>query len=103
MKLQDLPNEILDYILMKVVVKEVMEKKLAKSAWIDYAVRVIKPLRMVSSHWENRLTTNWFKVVLSRNIMLKGKPQNILLCNALSSLALNLSREFFNMYFNTEC
>jgi len=75
MKLQGLPIEVLDYILMKAVVKKVMEKKLAKSAWVEYTGRVIWPLRTVSLQWNYRLTTNWFEVVLFRNIMRKGRPK----------------------------
>jgi len=73
-KLQDLPIEILDFILMKAVVKKVMEKKLAKSAWVEYTSQVIWPLRTVSLQWDYRLTTNWFKIVLCRNLMRKGRP-----------------------------
>ena len=72
LKMQYLPSEILDYILMKAVVKKVMNKKLVKSAWVEYTGRVIKPIRTVSLQWNFRLTTNWFKIVLFRNIMRKG-------------------------------
>ena len=59
---------------MKAVVKRVMEKKLAKSAWGEYALRVSRPLRLVSLQWNYRLTTNWFKIVLFRNLNRKGRP-----------------------------
>src|SRR6218665_1974693 len=100
MKLQDLPNEILDYILMKAVVKKVMEKKLAKSAWLEYAVRVIRPLRAVSLQWNFRLTTNWFKIVLSRNIMRKGEPEYSTILSASSNMGLYLSCKCLTIHLN---
>ena len=72
-QLQDLPIEVLDYILMKAVVKKVMDKKLAKCAWISCASRVIEPMRTVWSQWNYCLTKRWFKIVLSRTLNSKGK------------------------------
>jgi hypothetical protein len=76
--LQDLPIEVLDYILMKAVVKKVMDRKLAKSVWLYYASRVIQPMRTMWSRWNCSLKSNWFRIVLSR-ILNNKDPAAILL------------------------
>jgi len=59
-QLQDLPNELLECILIKTVVMEVRSMKLAKSVWAEKADLVINQLASVCSQWNSIITTDYF-------------------------------------------
>lgn len=66
LQLQDLPIQILERILVKAVVVEVLGMKLVKRVWKDKADLVISRLKTVCLHWNSVLTTNEFTTKVHR-------------------------------------
>ena len=61
LQLQDLPNELLEDIIVQAVVMEVKAMKLAKSVWKEKADLVIRRLRTVCWQWRDILMTNYLR------------------------------------------
>jgi len=72
---QDLPFEVIERILFKVVVVEVLGRKLAKRVWKEKADLVTAQLGTVCPQWNRVLTTNCFQTRL--HIILDGLVDEI--------------------------
>lgn len=73
--MQDLPFEVIERILFKVVVVEVLGRKLAKRVWKEKADLVTAQLGTVCPQWNRVLTTNCFQTRL--HIILDGLVDEI--------------------------
>lgn len=73
--MQDLPFEVIERILFKVVVVEVLGRKLAKRVWKEKADLVTAQLGTVCPQWNRVLTTNYFQTRL--HIILDGLVDEI--------------------------